>query len=179
MIGKQLGGYSIQSELGSGGMGKVYLAHDREPRLPAVAPQERRRVALKILHPHLLDSPEAVERFKREAEVGQRVQHGNVVRTLDVGSAVAEGVTHHYLVMEYVEGQTLRGLLAELGRVPEELCRHIGREVAKGLEAIHAAGAVHRDLKPENVLITEDHIVKVMDRRFQHRIVGSIQIKIP
>src|SRR3990172_4169430 len=65
--------------------------------------------------------------------------------------------------MEYVEGQTLRALLDELGTVPEELCRHVGREVAKGLVAIHAAGVVHRDLKPENVLITKDHVVKVMD----------------
>jgi tetratricopeptide (TPR) repeat protein len=70
----------------------------------------------------------------------------------------------HFLVMEYVEGQTLRELLDELDRVPEELCRHIGREVAKGLAAIHAAGVIHRDLKPENVLITADHhTVKVMD----------------
>ncbi|MHC4339991.1 MAG: protein kinase domain-containing protein, partial [Planctomycetota bacterium] len=151
MIGEQLGGYAIQSELGSGGMGKVYLAQDGQ------------RVALKILHPHLLESPEAVERFRREAEIGQRVEHDNVVRTLDVGSAVVGGSTHHYLVMEYVEGQTLRGLLRELGRVPEELCRHIGRQVAKGLEAIHAAGVVHRDLKPENVLITDEQVVKVMD----------------
>ena len=65
--------------------------------------------------------------------------------------------------MEYVEGQTLRDLLEELERVPEELCRHIGREVAKGLAAIHEAGVVHRDLKPENVLITPDHVVKIMD----------------
>jgi tetratricopeptide (TPR) repeat protein len=154
VIGEQLGGYSIQSELGSGGMGTVYLAQ---------APQERRRVALKVLHPHLLESPGTLERFEREAEAGRRVQHSNVVRTFEAGSSVVEGVTHHYLVMEYVEGQTLRGLLEELGRVPEELCRHIGREVTKGLEAIHAAGVVHRDLKPENVLITEDHVVKVMD----------------
>src|SRR6185295_5468949 len=67
------------------------------------------------------------------------------------------------LVMEYVEGRTLRGLLDEIGRAPEELCRHVGREVAEGLAAIHAAGVVHRDLKPENVLVTKDHAVKVMD----------------
>jgi len=163
VIGEQLGGYSIQSELGSGGMGTVYLVEGDLRGLSTESPRERGRVALKILHPHLIESPEALDRFKREAEVGRRVKHDNVVRTLDVGAAVVKGVTHHYLVMEYVEGQTLRGLLTELGRVPEELCRHIGREVAKGLEAIHAAGAVHRDLKPENVLITEDHVVKVMD----------------
>jgi len=153
LIGEQLGPYAIESELGSGGMGKVYLAQDGQ----------RRRAAVKILHPHLLESAEALERFKREAEIGRRVEHENVVRTLDVGSAVAQGATHHYLVMEYVEGQTLRGLLQELGQVPEKLCRHIGREVANGLEAIHAAGVVHRDLKPENVLITGEHVVKVMD----------------
>ncbi len=67
------------------------------------------------------------------------------------------------MIMEFVAGQTLRSLLIELGRVPEELCRHIGREVAKALAAIHASGIVHRDLKPENVLITQDEVVKVMD----------------
>jgi tetratricopeptide (TPR) repeat protein len=130
-------------------MGKVYLSQEGH--------------AVKVLHPHLLESPEALERFRREAKIGQRVEHDNVVRTLDVGSAVVNGVTQHYLVMDYVEGQTLRALLEELGRIPEELCRHIGREVAKGLDAIHAAGVVHRDLKPENVLITREHVVKVMD----------------
>jgi tetratricopeptide (TPR) repeat protein len=65
--------------------------------------------------------------------------------------------------MEFVEGQTLRSLLGELGRVPEALCRHVAREVTKGLAAIHAAGAIHRDLKPENVLITGEDAVKIMD----------------
>ena len=168
MIGQQLGPYRIQSELGTGGMGRVYLADNGQEGLPAEAPKERRRVALKVLHPHVLESSDALERFQREAEIGRRVRHENVVRTLDVGSAVVEGATHHYLVMEYVEGQTLRGLLDELGTVPEELCRHIGREVAKGLEAIHDAGVVHRDLKPENVLITAEHVVKVMDLGVAH-----------
>ncbi|MHC5050400.1 MAG: protein kinase domain-containing protein [Planctomycetota bacterium] len=154
MIGERLGAYLVESELGSGGMGKVYLARNGEGQA---------HVALKILHPHLLESAEALERFRREAQIGRCVEHANIVRTLDVGSAVVNGVTQHYLVMEYVEGQTLRSLLEELGKIPEELCRHIGREVAEGLKAIHAAGVVHRDLKPENVLITEEHVVKVMD----------------
>jgi serine/threonine-protein kinase len=147
-----LGPYTIEAELGSGGMGTVYRAQGPDGV-----------VALKVLHPHLLASAEARERFRREAEIGRRVVHANVVRALDLGSVVVHGVTHHYLVMEHVEGQTLRALLAELGRVPEELCRHVGRAVARGLAAIHAAGVAHRDLKPANVLITADHVVKVMD----------------
>ncbi|MHC4933473.1 MAG: serine/threonine-protein kinase, partial [Planctomycetota bacterium] len=153
MIEKQLGEYRIEAELGTGGMGRVYLAKDGDGR----------RYALKVLHSHLISTEGLLARFLREAKIGRRVQHPNVVRTYDVGEAVVEGQSAHYLVMECVEGQTLRELLGELGRVPEELCRHIGREVARGLAAIHAAGVIHRDLKPENVLITEGHVVKVMD----------------
>ncbi|MCU0727062.1 MAG: tetratricopeptide repeat protein [Planctomycetes bacterium] len=148
MVGKTLGSYRLDAELGSGAMGKVYRATG-----PAGT------VAVKVVHPHLLESPGFFKRFLREAELGMSVVHPNVVRTLDCDALGAD----HFLVMEYVEGQTLRGLLEELARVPEELCRHIGREMAKGLGAIHAAGAVHRDLKPENVLITQDHAVKIMD----------------
>ncbi|MHC4410747.1 MAG: serine/threonine protein kinase, partial [Planctomycetota bacterium] len=151
MIGSQVGPYRIESELGSGGMGTVYLA------------DHGGKVALKILHPHLLTLPEALERFEREAVIGQRVQHPNVVRTLGFGSTDIEGVVQHYLVMEYVEGNTLRSLLQELGNAPENLCRHIGLDICRALEAIHAHGVVHRDLKPENVLVTPDHAIKVMD----------------
>jgi tetratricopeptide (TPR) repeat protein len=153
VIGQRLGSYTIESELGSGAMGTVYRAEDAHGTV----------VAIKVVHPHLLATPGFFKRFLREAEAGRRVEHENVVRTLDADAIAIDGAQHHFLVMEYVEGQTLRSLLAELERVPEELCRHIGREVAKGLAAIHAAGAVHRDLKPENVLITPDHAVKIMD----------------
>ncbi|MHC4163166.1 MAG: serine/threonine-protein kinase [Planctomycetota bacterium] len=157
LVADRIGAYSIVSELGSGGMGKVYLAE---------APTEdggRTRVALKVVHPHLLETPGFFKRFLREAEIGKRVEHENVVRTLDVDALKVAGEQLNFLVMEYVEGQTLRELLDELERVPEELCRHIGREVAQALRAIHEAGVVHRDLKPENVLITKDQVVKVMD----------------
>ena len=147
-----LGVYRLEAELGSGAMGKVWRATG--PAGP---------VAVKVIHPHLLESPGFFKRFLREAELGKSVVHPNVVRTLDVDAITVGGTQQNFLVMEYVEGQTLRGLLEELTRVPEELCRHIGREMAKGLAAIHAAGAVHRDLKPENVLITKEHAVKVMD----------------
>jgi len=159
MLGMKLGPYRIESELGSGGMGKVYLAEavDR-----CVVPTGT-RVALKVVHPHLLSEPGLFKRFLREAEIGKAVAHPNVVRCYDCDQLVVDGSPHAFLVMDYVEGQTLRDLLDELETVPEELCRHIGREVAKGLAAIHEAGVVHRDIKPENVLITPDHEIKIMD----------------
>ncbi len=133
MIGTQIGPYKIESELGTGGMGTVYLAQVAE-KTPVL--DQGVRIALKIVHPHLLATPGFFKRFLREAEVGKQVQHENVVRTFDADALAHGGVQHNFLVMEYVEGQTLRDLLTELERVPEELCRHIGREVAKGLAAI-------------------------------------------
>ena len=156
LVGRVLGPYRLLSVLGAGGMGSVYLAAvEGEARGLARGAQ----VAVKVVHPHLFARQGFFKRFLREAEVGRRVRHENVVRTLDVD----EDASCRFLVMEYVEGQTLRALLDELERVPEELCRHVGCEIAKALAAIHAEGAVHRDVKPENVLITKDNVVKVMD----------------
>ncbi len=156
--GVAVGPYRIDRELGSGGMGTVYAATVAPCGADGALPPGT-RVALKVVHAHLLESGDAVERFRREVTIGRSVEHPNVVRTYDGGEADGR----HYLAMEYVEGQTLHALLEELERVPEELCRHIGRELCKGLGAIHAAGAIHRDLKPENVMITPQHVVKIMD----------------
>jgi len=158
--GTQLSAYRIVSELGSGGMGKVYRA---EVATAAAGLEPGTSVALKVIHAHLLETPGFFKRFMREAQIGQQVQHDNVVKTFDCDATLVDGASQHFLVMEYVEGQTLRELLKELERVPEELCRHVGCEIAKGLSAIHEAGVIHRDIKPENVLITEEHVVKVMD----------------
>ncbi len=158
--GRRIGPYRMLSLLGAGGMGTVHLAvvEGRAPGLAAGA-----RVAVKVVHPHLLARHGFFKRFLREAEIGRRLRHENVVRTLDADVVEEGGERLHFFVMEHVEGQTLRALLDDLQRVPEELCRHVGREAAKALAAIHEAGAVHRDLKPENVLITKEHVVKVMD----------------
>ena len=150
--GTRLDAYEIVRPLGSGGMGTVWLAERGDER-----------VAVKLLHPHLASREDFVERFVREAEIGRRVRHENVVRTLDAGEAEHGGERLRFVVMEYVEGKTLRALLEDLGRVPEELCLHVGREIAKALAAIHAEGAVHRDVKPDNVILTPEHVVKVMD----------------
>ena len=148
MIGGRVADYLVEAELGSGGMGTVYRA---------VGPEGT--VALKIVHPHMLGRGDAAERFAREVRIGCAIDHPNVVRTFNGG----EWQGTCYLAMELVEGRTLRDLADELGRVPDELCRHVAHEAANGLAAIHATGAIHRDVKPENVLITDDHVVKLMD----------------
>ncbi|MHC4137394.1 MAG: serine/threonine-protein kinase, partial [Planctomycetota bacterium] len=150
----RLGPYRLLETLGAGAMGTVYLAQDEE---------EDRRVALKALHPHLLERKGLFKRFQREALAGERVKHPNVVRTLDCGLQMDGETPYCLLVMECVEGRTLRTLLKELETVPEALLREIARQVAAGLEAIHEAGIVHRDLKPENILITKEHQVRIMD----------------
>jgi len=134
-------------------MGTVHLARAHDGAI----------CAIKVVHPHLLAAPGYVTRFLREAAIGEKVRHPHVVRTLGAGTTERDGATAHYLVMEYVEGQTLRELLDEMGRVPESLAREIGLQIARGVAAIHAAGVIHHDLRPENVMITRDHTVKVMD----------------
>ncbi len=132
MNGERLGPYLIDGELGSGGMGRVYAAVV-EGRVRGL--EVGTRVALKVVHPHLLETEGFFKRFLREAEIGQAVAHPNVVRTFDCDAAGGS----HFLAMEYVEGQTLRELLVELERVPEELCRHVGVEIAKGLGSLQYA----------------------------------------
>jgi len=158
VIGSRVGPYRVVSELGSGGMGTVYLVEDADGT----------KFALKVVHPNLMGMPGFAKRFMREAEIGKRIRQENVVATFDADGIEIDDRTTFFLAMEYVEGQTLRELVDELGPVPEELCRHIGREVSKGLVAIHDAGVVHRDLKPENILITKDHTVKIMDLGVAH-----------
>jgi len=153
VIGSKVADYRLVAPLGAGGMGSVWMAEE-----PGGG-----KVALKVVHPHLLNAPGFERRFLREAELGRAIRHKNVVATLASGRATTKDGPVLYLAMELVRGQTLRALLEEMGRVPEELCRHIGREIAEALRAIHAAGVVHRDLKPENVLITPENVVKVMD----------------
>lgn len=146
----QLGSYVIQSELGAGAMGKVYLA--RDTRLD-------REVAIKVLWPHLAEQATYVERFRREARAAAGIDHPNVVRVHDVGTT--DG--YLYMAMEYVRGRSLRELLAD-GPLAVPQALRLFRELLAGLTAAHELGLLHRDLKPGNVLIEQgSERVKLVD----------------
>lgn len=142
--------YEVISRIARGGMATVYLAQDR--RLD-------RRVALKVMHPHLADGSDVVARFRREARAAARLSHPGVVGVYDQGT---EGEAS-YLTMEYVEGVTLRRRLATKGALSLGEALEIMSSVLDALAAAHRAGLVHRDVKPENVLIARDGTVKVAD----------------
>jgi eukaryotic-like serine/threonine-protein kinase len=146
--GTKLGPYEIQSALGAGGMGEVYRA--RDPRL-------ERTVAIKVLPTHLSANPELRARFEREAKAISSLQHPNICVLYDVG---AQGDVD-FLVMEYLEGETLYDRLSRKPLTPEEILK-IATEVADALVKAHRSGIVHRDLKPGNVMLTKSG-AKLMD----------------
>ncbi len=146
--GTKLGPYEIQSPLGAGGMGEVYRA--RDTRLD-------RAVAIKILPAHLSDNPEAKQRFDREARAVSSLNHPNICTLHDVGHQ--EGVD--YLVMEFLEGETLADRLIKGPLSPAQVLK-CGIEICEGLEAAHKKGVVHRDLKPGNIMRTKS-CAKLMD----------------
>jgi hypothetical protein len=144
------GRYQLDSVLGVGGMASVYLAEDRVLQ---------RQVAVKVLSPPYARDPAFVERFRREARAAARLSHPNVVAVFDSGSDVEQ----HYLVMEYVAGESLAELLHRQGRLAPRRATELAVEVCAALAAAHAQGLVHRDIKPGNVLLGRDGRVKVTD----------------
>ncbi len=146
--GSRLGPYEIVSPLGAGGMGEVYKA--RDTRL-------ERTVAIKVLPSHLSASPESRQRFEREAKTISQLSHPHICALHDVGR---EGETE-YLVMEYLEGETLAERLLK-GPLPLEQTLRYGIQIADALDKAHRQGIVHRDLKPGNVMLTKSG-VKLLD----------------
>jgi non-specific serine/threonine protein kinase len=147
--GTKFGPYEIESQLGAGGMGEVYLA--RDSRLG-------RTVAIKILPAHLCGTREAQDRFDREARAISSVSHPNICHLYDVGTQ--DGTS--FLVMEYLQGETLADRLSRGPLAPETLVK-MALEIAEGLDKAHRGGLVHRDLKPANLFITQDEHVKILD----------------
>src|SRR6202162_5156172 len=148
LAGSRLGPYEIVAPLGAGGMGEVYRA--RDTRL-------ERTVAVKVLPSHLSSSAEVRQRFEREAKTISQLSHAHICALYDVGH---EGETQ-YLVMEYLEGETLSARLAK-GPVPTEQLLRWGIEIGDALDKAPRQGIVHRDLKPGNVMLTKSG-VKLMD----------------
>src|SRR6059036_2926381 len=146
--GTKLGPYEIQAPLGAGGMGEVYRA--RDTRL-------ERTVAIKVLPQHLSESSEVRQRFEREAKTISQLSHPHICALHDVGR---EGETE-YLVMEYLEGETLADRLLK-GPLPLEQTLRFGIQIADALDKAHRQGIVHRDLKPGNVMLTKSG-VKLLD----------------
>jgi tetratricopeptide (TPR) repeat protein len=142
--------YLIRKELGVGGMGRVYLADDQKLALP---------VAVKVLRDVLRQDPGSVNRLIGEAKASIMLAHPNIVRLHNF----EDGETAKFLVMEYVEGETLAHLIAREGKLPESEVRRIAIEICKGLEHAHSKKVIHRDMKPGNVLLGKDGSIKVAD----------------
>lgn len=151
MIGKILEGrYEIISKLGGGGMARVYQGQDR---------LLHRHVTIKILREQYASDNDFLIRFEREAQAVAKLSHPNIVSIYDVGQE--DGL--HYLIMEYVEGSTLKALIADEAPLPSLQAIDIALQICDALEHAHENGVIHRDIKPHNILITRNGRVKVTD----------------
>lgn len=151
MIGKTLGKrYELVEKVGEGGMGLVYKAKDH---------LLSRFVAVKILKPELTEDEEFINRFKKESLSSASLSHPNIVNIYDVG--MEDGI--YYIVMEFVNGKTLKQIIKEKAPMPYMDVINISRQICQALEHAHSNNIVHRDVKPQNILITQDGIVKVTD----------------
>ncbi|HVR40947.1 MAG TPA: protein kinase [Thermoanaerobaculia bacterium] len=150
--GTRFGAYEIISSIGAGGMGEVYRA--RDSRLG-------RDVALKILPEESLKNPEAMARFRFEAQAASALNHPHILTIYEIGEIDSGGLSRSYIAMEYIAGETLRARTARTRDVGETLGFLI--EVAEGLAKAHEAEIVHRDLKPDNIMIATDGYAKILD----------------
>src|SRR5215470_8793913 len=144
------GRYEILQLLGRGGMGAVYKARDSELD---------RTVAIKLIRAEFAKNPEILRRFKQELILARQVTHKNVIRIFDLGQD--DGIK--FITMDFVEGQDLRQLLRENGKLPPEQAARVMLQICRALEAAHGEGVIHRDLKPQNIMLDGNGRVYVMD----------------
>ncbi len=144
-----VGNYRIIEKIGAGGMGNVYLAEDINLE---------RKVALKFLSPHLCNSDDACERFKREARAAAALKHPNIVTVYEVG----EYQGHPYFAMEYCEGKILKDVI-EQGEISLDQAVDLAKDIAEGLREAHEHGVIHRDIKPSNIILDSKGQPKLVD----------------
>ena len=149
-VGCQLGQYRILKMIGRGGMGEVYLAQDSKLR---------RRVALKLLPAHVTRDEQFLKRFQQEAYAASALSHPNIITVYDIGKQD----DLHFIATEYIEGETLRQIMMNPGKMTMGQALEIAIQVAAALSAAHATGIIHRDIKPENIMMRSDGYVKVLD----------------
>jgi len=147
--GDQLGQYRIEELVARSGMASIYRGTDMRNGRP---------VAVKIPHPEMEADPVLFDRFTREIEIGQKLDHPGVMKVLDRGEP-----GQVYMVMEWVEGRLLRRVLVETRKLPAERARAITIAICDALDYIHRNGVVHRDLKPENIMIDSEDRIKLID----------------
>ncbi len=150
MIGKKIRHYKILEKLGEGGMGIVYLAEDTKLD---------RRVAIKFLPRHFAANSEEGKRFEVEAKATAALNHPNIATIY----AIEQTADEVFIVMEYIEGQTIQDKLTASGPLPAADCTDIATLIAAGLQAAHDKGITHRDIKSANIMVTIRADVKIMD----------------
>jgi serine/threonine protein kinase len=142
--------YEVIEELGSGGMGNVYRAFDKKIE---------EEIALKLIRPEISSDKKTIERFRNELKVARKIAHRNVCKMYDLG----EEEDTHYITMEYVPGQSLKGMIGMMGQLSAGQAVFIARQVCEGLDEAHRLGVVHRDLKPSNIIIDKEGNAHIMD----------------
>ena len=155
MIGTVLGSrYEINEKIGAGGMAHVYKARCR---------LLNRNVAIKVLKDEYVNDEEFIKKFRRESQAAASLSHPNIVNVYDVGMDEIDGNKIYYIVMEYINGKTLKDVIREKGKLSIEETLSFSIQIAEALEHAHKNHIVHRDIKPHNIMITEDGRVKVTD----------------
>jgi serine/threonine protein kinase len=158
---KRLGDYRVLRLLGEGGMGAVFLAFHEI---------EQKQVALKVLSSEMARQQSNLDRFLREAKSGAALNHANIVRNLASGKDRITGL--HYIVLEYVDGETAQHMLEKQGRLKVGDAFHIILDIARALEYAHSRNIIHRDIKPGNILVAESGLAKLSDLGLAKRLDG-------